>query len=214
MIVRIRGRLDTVRGDLAYVESEGITYGVLICASTAERLVKSGMVGREVVFHTLQYIEGGIGMGNLIPRLVGFLSEGDLEFFTLLITVQGLGVRKTLRALVLPVRDIARAIELNDLMTLRKLPEIGAKTAQKIVMELKGKALPYAGLSGDEEPFAPQGEALAEEYQVEALAVLTQLQYPEAEARDIVVRTARARPDIQTSQELIQEVFRRLGPAM
>lgn len=214
MIVRIRGRLESVKGDLACVEVEGITYGILVCASTAERLVKSGLVGREVLFHTMQYIEGGIGMGNLMPRLVGFLSESDLEFFSLLITVQGLGVRKTLRALVLPVRDIARAIELNDLMTLKKLPEIGAKTAQKIVMDLKGKALQYAGLTGDEEPFASPGETLAEEYQAEALAVLVQLQYPESEARDIVVRAARARPDITSSEDLIQEVFKRLGPAM
>lgn len=225
MIVRIRGRLEAVTDKgtpacalltsgtpQAFVEVNGVTYGVLISPWTGERLVSTGMVGREIELSTLHYIEGGIAMGNLMPRMAGFLTESDLEFFTFLITVQGMGVRKALRALVIPARDMARAIEMNDLLTLKRLPEIGSKTAQKIVMELRGKVTGFAQLiEGEIPPAAPAG-GLEEEYQREAYEVLLQLQYTDAEANELVVRTSRARPDIATSHELIQEIFRRQVP--
>jgi Holliday junction DNA helicase RuvA len=212
VIVRVHGRLEAVRGEQALVEVGGFTIGIFISPWVGERLVDTGMVGRDVTFHTMYYIEGGFGMGNLIPRLVGFLSEDDMEFFTLLITVQGLGVRKALRALMIPSRDMARAIEMNDLLTLKRLPEIGSKTAQKIVMELRGKVTGFAHLGEGEIPSAAPVGGMDEEYQREAHEVLLQLQYTETEASELVVRTSRARPDITTSQELIQEIFRRQVP--
>lgn len=208
MIVRIRGRLEAVMNEQALVDVNGITHGVLISPWTGERLVSTGMIGREITLFTLHYIEGGIAIGNLMPRLAGFLSESDLEFFTLMITVQGMGVRKALRALVIPVRDIARAIEMNDLITLKRLPEIGSKTAQKIVMELRGKVTGFAQLAPGEIPALPSYGDLEEEYQREACEVLLQLQYSETEARELVMRTAKAHPDINTSEGLIHEAFR------
>jgi holliday junction DNA helicase RuvA len=209
VIARIHGRLEGVQGDHALVLTGGFTYGIHISPWVGEHLVASGMVGGEVTFHTMHYIEGGIGMGNLFPRLVGFLSREDLEFFTLLITVQGLGVRKALRALVIPVGDLANAIERNDLATLRGLPEIGTKTAQKIVMELQGKVAEFSRLPVGGQPVAAGAVGgMEEEYRREAFEVLLQLQYPEAEAREMVIRIAKAHPDIDTSEGLIQEVFR------
>jgi holliday junction DNA helicase RuvA len=209
MIVRIRGILDSVRGDQALVEVGGIVYGVLVSPAVSERLTTSGLVGQEVPFHTMHYIEGGVGMGNLIPRLVGFLSSSDLEFFSLLTTVPGLGVRKALRAMAVSARDFARAIELNDLLTLKRLPEIGNKTAQKIVMELKGKAAVFAYLREDEIPAAATPlSGLGEEYQIEAYEVLLQLQYSPDDARALVAQVVKAHPEIKTSDSLIQEVFR------
>jgi holliday junction DNA helicase RuvA len=213
VIARIHGRLEGVQGDHALVLTGGFTYGIHISPWVGEHLVASGMVGGEVTFHTMHYIEGGIGMGNLFPRLVGFLSPEDLEFFTLLITVQGLGVRKALRALVIPIGDLANAIERNDLATLRGLPEIGTKTAQKIVMELQGKVAEFSRLSEGEKPVAAGAAGgMEEEYQREAFEVLLQLQYSETDAKNLVIRVSRARSDILTSQELIQEIFRRQVP--
>ncbi|MDP2984098.1 MAG: Holliday junction branch migration protein RuvA [Candidatus Latescibacter sp.] len=209
MIVMVRGILDSVTEDLALVEVNGITYGVLISRDLMDRLSAGGKVGQEVTLHTMQYIEGNIGMGNLMPRLVGFLSKTDLEFFTLLITVQGLGVKKALRALTIPVKDVAKAIELNDVGTLKRLPEIGSKTAQKIVMELKGKAAKFAFLSEEEIPEPFPAPDMDEEYMVEAYEILLQLQYSELEARDLVRRTVKAFPEFETAEELIQEIFKR-----
>lgn len=211
MIVRIRGILAGIEDDQALVETGGLTYGVLVCAAAAEQLITSGLVGREIILHTLYYIEGGIGLGGLTPRLIGFPSRADLDFFQQLTSVQGLGMRKALRSLCIPAREYARAIELNDLATLKRLPEIGNKTAQKIVMELRGKVTVFAHLT-DSEAVAARNAPLAEgEYQQEAYLVLMQLQYSDAEARELVARAVGKRPDIVTSDALIQEIFRSLA---
>ncbi len=209
MIAKLNGTLVSVRNGKALVELHGITYVVLITSAVEERLIATGKVGQELTFHIWHYIEGSIAMGNLIPRLVGFLNETDLEFFLMLITVQGLGVKKALRSLVIPVKNMARAIELNDTATLKKLPEIGEKTAQKIVVELKGKAAKFALLREEELPeFADVGDIYSE-YQIEAVEILKQLQYSETEALDLVHRFAGLNPDITTAEELIQEIFKK-----
>ena len=209
MIVMVRGILDSLTDDQALVEVNGLTYGILISRELTERLITSGKVGQEVILHTMQYIEGNVGMGNLLPRLVGFLSRADLDFFSLLISVQGLGVKKALRALVVPVKDVAKAIELNDVGTLKRLPEIGSKTAQKIVMELKGKVAQFAFLPEEEIPEAYGISDMMEEYMAEACQILLQLQYSDDEAREMIRRTAKAVPEINTSEKLIQEIFKR-----
>ena len=208
MISGIRGKLVSVSDDRSLVELNGITYTVMITRAVGERLIATGKVGNEVSFFTSYYIEGSMGMGNLVPRLVGFLNETDLEFFSKLITVQGLSVKRSLKALTIPVKDMARAIELNDLDTLKKLPEIGGKTAQKIIVELKGKVAKFALLREEE---IPAGEIFGipeAEYQREAVEILLQLQYSQSEAESIVRRTSISHPDITTSDELIQEIFR------
>ncbi len=195
--------------EAAFIDVGGITHAVMITRPVSERLIATGKVGEEVEFQTMHYIEGGVGVGNLVPRLVGFLNESDLDFFKLLTTVQGLSVKRSLRALAIPVKDVARAIELNDLATLKKLPEIGSKLAQKIVMELKGKTARFALLREDDIPVSSMQSSTAEEYQQEAIEVLMQLQYSRSEAEAIVTRVSSDRPDISTSEELIQEIFRR-----
>ncbi len=209
MIARVRGILLGVEEDQALVENGGLTYGVHIGPAVAEILVSEGRVGEEITLYTLHYIEGGVGMGSLTPRLVGFLSRNEREFFGLLTSVQGLGVRKALRSMAISASDYARAIEMDDLATLRRLPEIGNKTAQKIVMELRGKVTAFAHLRDEEIAAVRRGPVKSEEYQEEAYLVLLQLQYSDSEARELVDRVSRDRPDITTSDALIQEVFRR-----
>lgn len=212
MIVKVQGILERVTEDQAHVSDGGITYAVMISRTVAERLTLTGMVGQEVTLHTMYYLEGGVGMGHILPRLVGFLNETDLEFFSLLITVQGLSVKRSLRALTIPVKDVARAIELGDTGTLKKLPEVGGKTVQKIIMELKGKVAKFALLREDELPVGPEAGTL-DEFQHEALSILRQLQYNDAEADAMIRRMREQRPDIVTAEELIQELFRsQTGP--
>ncbi len=209
MIARLRGILRSIESGQVLVEVNGITYSLLTSALVEEHLTEAGLVNREVEFHIFHYIEGGVALGNLVPRLVGFLNEEDLAFFNLLTTVQGLGVRKTLRALVMPTAAIALAIEMNDILTLKRLPEVGAKTAQKMVMELKGKALSFVE-SGEREAFPSRAEAsLTEEYQRETVEILKQLQYSESEALVLVARTSAANPEITTADALVQEIFKR-----
>jgi len=205
----MHGTLDSVNDGKAFLELNGITYDILIASSVERRLIATGKIGQEITLHIMHYIEGNVAVGNLIPRLVGFLNETDLDFFSMLITVQGLGVKRALKSLVIPVKEMARAIELNDLTTLRKLPEIGTKTAQKIVVELKGKAAKFALLREEELPVSETIKDIEAEYQLEAIEILKQLQYNEQEAKNIVSRTVEACPHIITAEGLIQEIFNR-----
>ena len=210
MIARLKGTLKTVGSGEALLDVNGITYSVMVSSALQDELVSNGMIGDVIEFAIFHYIEGGVAMGHLVPRLVGFLTDGDRAFFQQLITVQGLGVKKALRALSIPIPQVARAIELEDVQTLKGLPEIGAKTAQKIVMELRGKVAAYAADPGGTLPVMEQKATLANEFQQEALEILKQLQYGEAEAIDIITRTSKANPGITSAEELIQEAFRRI----
>jgi len=209
VIAKISGKLVTVTEDHAWVELHGITYSVMITRAVAQRLTAGGHVGGDVSFFTYSYIEGGMGVGNLIPRLVGFLNESDLEFFALLTSVPGFSIKRSLKALAIPVKELARAIELNDLGALKKLPEVGGKTAQKIIIELKGKVAKFALLREEDIPELQAVSGGGAEYLREAVEILKQLQYSEGEAESIVHRISTARPDIDSAEELIQEVFRR-----
>jgi Holliday junction DNA helicase RuvA len=195
--------------DVALIEVGGITYGVLVCEAVAEQIRRTASAGVEVSLFTYSYIEGNPGLGNLMPRLVGFIDRSDLDFFLLLTSVQGLGVKKALRSLVVPIREVARAIEMENITLLTKLPEIGRKTAQKIVMELKGKAGRFAML--DEHEKAAAGRTIENEFERDAVDILVQLQYAEAEAEHLVSQTVRLHPELQTAEELIQVIFKQQG---
>lgn len=209
MIVRITGNLVLVRNSQAFLELNGITYSVFISGSTEQKLIVSGKIGQIVSFYILHYIEGNVAMGNLTPRLVGFLTEDELDFFTMLITVQGLGVKKALKSLVIPIKDMAKAIELGDTSTLKKMPEIGLKTAQKIIVELKGKVQRFALLDESEIPKTTFYYELKEDYQIEAFEILKQLQYSESDAKEIVCRAIDSFPEIKSADKLIQEIFKK-----
>ena len=62
-------------------------------------------VGEDISLHTIDYLEGNPMQGRMTPRLIGFLSEVEREFFELFCSVDGVGVKKALRAMVRPVRE-------------------------------------------------------------------------------------------------------------
>ena len=85
---------------------------------------------------------------RLVPRVVGFLSAIDREFFEIFCSVDGVGVRKALRAMVRPVREIARTIEEQDVKQLSTFPGIGEATAERIVAKLRRKVGKFALIIG------------------------------------------------------------------
>jgi holliday junction DNA helicase RuvA len=87
-----------------------------------------------------------------VPRLVGFLSEVEREFFELICEVDGVGVRKALRAIVRPVGEIATLIEEQDAKALATLPGIGAATAERMIAKLRRRMPKFALLVARESP--------------------------------------------------------------
>jgi len=214
MITRIHGRLSGMRGDSAIVEVNGLFYEVMLPGGLAQRLTRSLAPDDypEVTFHTLHYVEGAGGMGNLRPRLIGFIEEMDREFFELLTTVSSLGTKTALRALTIPIAEMAAAIEGGDARALARLPRIGPRMADKIIAELKGKVWKFTLLPSGEPLAAPaKARPVEQPFVVEAREILLQVGYRASDAATAIEKVLRDKPGVQTSQELVQEVFRQRG---
>jgi len=205
VINRLTGTLRQIHDQFALVENNGLTYEVLLPSAVAAKL-KDSSLNRDIVFDTLYYIEAGDRKSNHYPRLVGFTNPIDREFFQVFTQVPGLGIKKALKSLTLPIRDIATAIENRDIGTLKRLPGVGNRLAEMIVAELNGKTAKFA-LSKDDEPLAVR-EAAASPVQDEALEVLLQLQYKRAEAEEMVGAVLKANPQVKDAEELIRIIFR------
>lgn len=142
MINRIEGILESIEEASALVVVGEIAYGVAIPAADIPELYSR--IGQRVVFHTLHYLESQGQGSSFWPKLIGFRTASDRSFFELITTVKGIGVRRALRALTIPFARIAEAIVMKDLALLMSLPEIGRKTAETMVLELRDKMDVYA----------------------------------------------------------------------
>lgn len=208
MISRIEGELValTPGGGAALLRCDHTTYELLIPGFDQQRLAT--MVGQRVLFHTLYYLENQNQGSAYIPRLIGFASPEDREFFELFTTVKGIGNRKALRALQLPFATIAAAIAQRDLDLLKSLPEIGKRTAETIVAELHGKVdrfvelKPLSGAGG-----APLDDARGALVR-DAVAVLSQLGEQKVVARQLVDRALLADPTLDSAESLVAAAFR------
>ena len=157
MITKIYGTIDSISARAVVVENSGIYYEVSMPPVQLEQLQRTHSAGESILLYTQYYIEGGVGIGNLLPRLIGFLEKSDREFFEIFTTVKGLGERKALMAISIPISEIGYAIESGDVFTLKKLPGIGGRMADKIVAELKGKVTKFAAALEGAEPAYTQG---------------------------------------------------------
>ncbi len=206
MISRIVGKLTRVNDTSALIENGGVYYEVLLPSALADRLKNNGQIGHEIAFETIYYIEAGDKKASHFPKLVGFTNPIDREFFSILTQVPGLGVKKALKSLVMPIKDIASAIETKDAARLNRLPGVGARLAEKIVAELNGKVAKFA-LARDGEPLT-RDKTRSPEFADEALDVLTQLQYSRVEAERMIQAALRNKPKVNKVEDLIAIVFR------
>lgn len=150
MITKLTGLLVRVLDEDVRIAIPPYEYQVLVPESV-RRLVQM-KTGQEITFHISQYYEGNSVGSRFIPRMIGFLTEAELEFFDLFCTVDKIGVKKALKALSRPPREIANAIGREDAKWLATLPGIGATTAEQIVSTLKRKVAKFALASDFGEP--------------------------------------------------------------
>lgn len=189
-----------------------LCYEVYVPSGIASRLRHAPESERPnpVTLYTIYYIDGAVGGGHLTPKLVGFLDPLDREFFEAFTTVPGVGFMKALKCLVRPMNEIALAIERGDTAFLEELPHIGKKTAERIVIELRGKMAKFA-LAHAEEPLSLEKEPVSE-LKEEALQVLEQLEYSRAEAQRIVTEIFARHKNLKTMEEFVRKVFEQVHP--
>src|SRR5260370_37425149 len=142
MITKISGTLNRVLDEEVRLQVGPLEYQVLVPEFVRRRIQTH--IGSEVTLHTSQYHDGNPMQGRVVPRLIGFTSEAELEFFELFCTVDKVGTRKAIKALVRPVREMADAIQRQDSKWLTTLPGVAPATAEQIVATLRRKVTKFA----------------------------------------------------------------------
>lgn len=199
MIYSIKGRLAVKELNFAVIECGGIGYGCRTSYNTASKL---GEIGSEAMLYTYLYVREDI------IELFGFSSQQELSCFKLLISVSGIGPKAAISILsdVTPER-FAFLIASGDSKAFTKTKGIGAKSAQRIVLELKDKisADALSGSSGsDASMFSPSSDTAGSSSVSEALEALMVLGFSQGEAAPIL---GKLDPTLST-QDLIKETMR------
>jgi Holliday junction DNA helicase RuvA len=137
MIAHLRGKLLAKHPNQAIVETSGVGYDVVISVPTFSEL---SSVGSEIALH----IHTHVREDQL--ALYGFLRPEEKHLFEKLITVSGIGPKLAITILSgMPSEEMTAAIRGNDVVRLTRIPGIGKKTAERMVLELRDK-LPPAGV--------------------------------------------------------------------
>lgn len=177
MIAHLRGKLLAKHPNQAIVETGGVGYDVTISVPTFSDLPG---VGSEVALHIHTHVRE-----DLIA-LYGFLRPAEKQLFEKLITVSGIGPKLAITILSgMPADDMVGAIRGNDVARLTRIPGIGKKTAERMVLELRDK-LPAEGKG--EVAAAPTMSATEED----VLSALTNLGYQRAAAERALNSIARS----------------------
>lgn len=202
MISKITGKLLNVGVDSLTLAIDAFEYDVRIPEFVRRQL--QGQVNETVSLHTIQYLEGNPAQGRLVPRLVGFSNEAEREFFELFCSVDGVGVKKALRAMIRPVQEVAVMIEEQDAKALSSLPGIGPATSERIVAKLRRKVPKFALLVARELTYEADVER---DVISEAFNVLTSLGHPESDAHKLLDTVLATKKSFKTADTLIQEVY-------
>ena len=194
MIAFVKGRLDTVSGDSIVVENQGMGYEILVPASVLQALPQPG---HEVKLYTYMHVREDAVL------LFGFLMRDDLSMFKRLITVSGVGPKGALGVLsTMDANALRLAILTDDAKAIARSPGIGAKTAGKVILELKDKIsnddlLPDAFSDGAVRPAGADTPA-----DRDAVQALTALGYSASQAT-VAVRKVSA--DGMTVEDILKQ---------
>lgn len=205
MITRLSGTLERVEPTFVEVAVGPVVHEVLITELVRRSLQTK--LGQPVVLHTLEYLEGNPTRGNLVPRLIGFLSEVEREFFELICEVDGVGVRKALRAIIRPVGEIASTIEEQDAKALSTLPGIGAATAERMIAKLRRRMPKFALLVARESPGEAGGAA---DVFSETFEVLRSLGHSDSDARRLVDALREEKKKPKDVQDALEAIYRQM----
>ncbi len=131
MIAYIKGRLEAKSSNYVVIDINGVGYKIFMSGTAISELPE---IGEEVKVHTYYYVrEDNIS-------LYGFNTQEELKMFELLLSVSGVGAKSALAILAaVKPSTFALAVISNDVKALTKIPGVGPKSAQRIILELKDK---------------------------------------------------------------------------
>jgi len=199
MISALTGELRRILDDRVQVQAGAFLFDVLVPVADLGSLTTH--IGQEITFHTILDLEGDPTRGNLAPRLIGFLRPDDKRFFELFTTVKGIGPKKALRALGVPVAQIARAIEARDARDLSQLEGIGKRMAEQIVATLAGKAGAFAAATGP-------GVSARSTIEEDAILVCMRLGIGRPDAERLLDKVKTNNPKLTSAETISREMLR------
>ena len=197
MIGKLKGIIDSYGEDYVIVDVQGVGYQVHCSARTLQSLPAAGDPA------TLS-IETHVREDQI--RLFGFVSDLEREWFRLLQTVQGVGVKVALAVLsTLKPSELANAIALRDKAAIARTPGVGAKVAERIVTELKDKTPAFTDL---DPAVVRMSEAVDEDRAPrpvrDAVSALVNLGYGQPQAAAAIAAAARSAGDDADTAKLIR----------
>jgi Holliday junction DNA helicase RuvA len=211
LITHVRGILKAVTEEAVTLAVEPLELEILVSDHT--RRLLQGKLGEPVALHIIFDLEGSAMTGRMIPRLIGFLSPIDRDFFETFCSVDGVGVRKALRAMVRPVRELARTIEDQDVKMLATYPGIGEAMAERIVAKLRRKVGIFALIVAADEPgakdLAANGAADNAEPDVirDTFAALLSVGHTETQARVAIDRVLVGKKKFKSVPDMIEAIY-------
>ncbi len=202
MITRITGQLVALHNDALTLKIDAFEHEVLIPEFNRRQLQSE--LNQTVSLHTIEYLEGNPMQGRMTPRIIGFLNEAEREFFELFCSVDGVGVKKALRAMVRPVKEVATAIEEQDAKTLAALPGIGPAMSERIIAKLRRKVPKFALMvvAAEKREAAVEPDIVSETYEV-----LRSLGHSEGEARRLIDAALASKKKFKDVQSLIEAIY-------
>lgn len=202
MIGYIEGKLLKKEDERILLLAGQVGYEVLLPAFVMDSF-KSKAIGDEISL----YIYYQQTERQPKPVLIGFNLEVEREFFQYFISVEDIGPLKAVKAMSLPVREIARAIESKDVAWLKRLKGIGNRTAQKIIATLEGKMNKFALIRKTEKEL--EETPVMRDFSKQVFDVLVgQLGYRAGDAKRMISEAVKRNINISTPEELIEEVYR------
>jgi Holliday junction DNA helicase RuvA len=203
LITRITGKLVSLQDNEAALDVGAFEYQVFVPEFVRRQM--QSLIGQSVSLRTIEYLEGNPQQGRMTPRLVGFMSDAEREFFELVCSVDGVGVKKALRAMVRPVREVATAIEEQDVKQLTTLPGIGPAVAERVVAKLRRKMARFALIVAKE---FPADDSIDRSVLDDTFEALVALGHSPSDARDkIEAATEGSKQKFNSSEELIRQIY-------
>ncbi|CAN5687474.1 Holliday junction branch migration protein RuvA [soil metagenome] len=134
MIGRLKGIVESREGEICLLDVGGVCYELTCSLQTIDTLVLGERTRLEVFTHVRE--------DQL--ALFGFATSLEKELFLALLSVNGVGPKMAIKILsAAPVSHIARSVEAGDVKALSQLPKVGKKTAEQLIVSLKGKLTPF-----------------------------------------------------------------------
>lgn len=194
MIFSLKGIVQELSPTYAVIDVNGVGYYVGISLQTSQKLI----AGKEIFLFTQQIIREDAHL------LFGFYTKSEKEMFNLLISVNGVGAVSALILLSsLDLKDIAQAILNKNSALLQKVKGIGAKTAERIIVDLRDKVEKF-GVS--EENISTFTDNKVKE---ESLSALEVLGIPKKMSEKIADRILKLNPDLST-EELVKQILKNI----